>query len=767
MALHVVGAESTRPFDVVESKIHPPQLRSGVVSRTALVNRLRTAAWAPLTTICAPAGYGKTTLLAQWASRDSRPFAWLTGTDSDNDPLALVRGLAGAIDVIQPLDGHLQEIFRPLRPSSWSVAAARLGSAVRSLPAPFVLVVDDSHLLRSRDSLQALTTLIEHVSEGSTVVLAGRDTPRLPIATLRARGLLREVGEDELALSRREAQLLLRSIGVDLGRAEISELVTRCEGWAAALYLAGLSIQDESDAGEARDRIRKFRGDDTYVTDFVRLECLSDVDPESLRFLRRTSILERMCGPLCDAIVDDEGSSRELEKIDRSHLFLVRLDNRRGWYRYRRLFRDVLQRELTETEPRSIPRLHRRAADWYEAHGDSESALKHAFAGGDIERTARILTAIALPTCWSGRVATVEAWLRRFDEPSLLDRFPAVAQQGSWVHALRGRAADAERWLVAAENATAEERPPDGRSSHGPGTAVIRAAMCGEDVDRMLAEAETALAGLPPDSLLRASAQNVLGAAHLLLGQTVQADAIFAEAADEARRVGDAAAQVLAISERSLLAFDRGDGTAADAFAVEARGLVERSELAGYVTSAIALAVSARTRLRNGHLTEARGDLARAENLRPLSERSAFPWLTAQALLELAHVYLALRDRCALETLLTEIDEVLRARPDLGVLPDRVEVLRREVGMLPAETRGHLPGLTVAELRLLPLLATHLSFSEIGARLYVSRNTVKTQAISIYRRLGVSSRSDAISEADRLGLIDLTNVSSRALAITR
>ena len=461
-----------------------------------------------------------------------------------------------------------------------------------------------------------------------------------------------------------------------------------------------------------------------------------------------------MSGPVCDAVLAGAGSARELEKIERSNLFLVPLDHRRDWYRYHHLFRDLLQRELIESEPELVATLHRRAADWYEAHGDLESVLEHAYAGQDLDRVADIVTAIALPLYFSGRVATVEGWLDRFDVAEL-ERYPGVALIGGWVHALRGRRAEAEHWVEVAERGNFAGRLPDGCRSLQPWVALLRASMSCDGADQMLADAETALGDLPNDSLVRPSALIVQGAAYLFLGQIERSDEIFSRAAEEAERLGATDAGVVAISERSLIASARGDGALADALALEAKELVEAGHLEGYMTSSMALVTSARAQLRRGRWDAARTSLAKAQLLKPLLSESAFPWFGVQTRLELARAYLALRDIGGARSLLDEVREIVHDRPRLGVLSEQAEALEDEVGEMSDSADIAGMGLTGAELRLLPLLATHMSFREIGERLYVSRNTVKTQAISIYRKLGVSGRSEAIHRADELGLVEI------------
>jgi LuxR family maltose regulon positive regulatory protein len=737
------------PFDVVESKIHEPVLRSGLVSRTALINRLRATGSFPVVAVTAPAGYGKTTMLAQWAVRDPRPFAWISIDERDSDPIVLLRHLGAAIHAIEPLEPEVIEALAAPGPSIWAMAIPRLGSKI-SLSEPMVIVLDDAHVLPPGDSLEAVKVLADHIPDGSLMVLAGRAAPKLPIAAMRASGRLLEMGVEQLALTPREGQLLLRSAGADLGFEEVSKLVRECEGWPAALYLAALALR-EDETGTKAEKPLQAADRHRNIAEYFRSEHLSRLRPRALQFLRRTSVLEQMCGGLCDAVLGEEGSARELEKIERANLFLVPLDRQRVWYRYHRLFRDVLRRELAEREPNLVRVLHRRAADWYEAHGDLESAFEHARAAGDLRRAARIITTIAQPMYHGGRAATVERWLATFDDPVLLERYPAVALQGSWIHALRGRSAEAERWLQLAEIGLRKSRHPHGTAAQRSLITVIRAALCSDGVYQMIADAETALGGISRDDPLRPSALMVLGAGYVLLGQNTRADMILAEAASEAERLGATDTQVLAISERSIIAAAKNDAPTAERLAFEARELVEKASLEDYGTAAIAFAASARASLRHGDWDESRADLDKGRRFRS-SLRSGLPWVRVQTRIELARSYLALRETGAAQSLLAEIRELLRECPYVGVLVDETEALEREVEAIPE--LGGAAGLTPAELRLLPFLTTHLSFREIGEQLYVSRNTIKTQAISVYRKLGVTSRSDAIQCAARLGLVE-------------
>jgi LuxR family transcriptional regulator, maltose regulon positive regulatory protein len=739
-------APSKPAFDFLESKIQVPALRPGIVSRTALVNRLRVTTAEAAATVVAPAGYGKTTLLAQWAERDSRAFAWVTLDERDNDPIVLLRHIAAALEVDEPVEARLLDALEKPGASIWTRALPRLAKELGER-GPIVLVLDDFNLLRSRGSLEAVAALVDAETERSLLVIAGRTPPRLPLAQLRASGRLLELGVADLAMTKREAELLLRQSGVRLSDARAAELVEQCEGWPAALYLAAISIRDGAATGVEAAR---FAGDDRYLADYFRSEYLGRLRPGPLRFLRRTSVLERMSGPLCDAMLQDEGSAQELEKIERANLFLVPLDTRREWYRYHHLFRDLLQRELVEHEPELVPLLHGRAADWFEEHDDPESALEHASAAGDLDRAARLLTALVLPLYYSGRVVTLEGWFARFERAGLLERYPAVAVQGCRIHALRGRAEEAERWLEAATRGRFRGTLPDGSRTIAPWVATVRAWLGRKGAKQMVADAEMAVHGLAETSSWRAGALAAYGAALLLLGEHDRADLLLEEAAARAGEVGVTETHVVALGQRALIADERGEHELADSLCAELHELLASSAVESYVAQSVDCAATARTMLRHGRWNEARTALTAGLELAPFL--SAVPWLAIQVRLELARGFATLRDADAARQLLDDALLLLAQFPDLDALSAQAKALLQELDDAREQDGVHHAGLTRAELRLLPLLATHLTFREIAEQLFVSRNTIKTQAISVYRKLGVSSRSEAVAEAQRLGL---------------
>ena len=694
-------ARGAQPPGLVAAKLTPPATRPGAVARTALLKRLRTAE-AGVVLVVGPAGYGKTTLLAQWAAAETRRVAWLTCDARDNDPVVL---------------------------------GAHVAAALGSSPEPVLLVLDGVDCIQSRQSVAALAALIDRLPPAATVALSGRVPPRLPLAALHRRRGVQTIGAAELAFSGREARLLLAA--GELDEEERDAVIEACEGWPAALSLAALSARSH---GSVTTRPTPFSGTDRYLADYLSSEHLEGLRPAELRFLRRTAVLPELSAALCDAVLKDAGAKAALARIARSNPFLFPVEGRPGWFRVHGLLRDVLQRELRELEPRLAPALDRRAAVWHEQRGELEHALDHALAADDLDRVAQLVDALALPLSANGRLATVEGWLERLDERSLAHQ-PVLAVHACRVHALRGRAAEAERMLALAERGA--RRAGREATRLRPRLLVLRAALCRGGPRRMLADARAARALLVRRSRWHIAATELAAHALLLLGADAEADALLGETIDAAARTKLEETQMTALSQRSLLAHAHGDDARADVLAAAALELAKSERLAGSPTRALALAAAASSALHHRRWGEARELLAAAEPARALLTE-ALPWLAVGARLELARGYATLGDAPAAAALLDEADAVLQARPDLGVLSDQARALRRELQTTGVERTGDRFGLTPAELRLLPLLATHLSFREIADELDVSRNTVKTQAISIYRRLGVSGRSEAI-----------------------
>jgi LuxR family transcriptional regulator, maltose regulon positive regulatory protein len=736
-------------FEVLEAKLRAPQGRGGAVPRTALIDLLeeRPSAF-PVVFVSAGPGWGKTTLLAQWDARSQRPFAWVSVDEGDNDPIVLLTYVATALDRVAKLDPGVFEALASPGASLEGQVVPRIGAALAELDQPVVLVVDDLHLLDHTACLDAIASLARHVRDGSQLALSARGRPPLPLGSLRARGLAREVGPDELRLDEAEAGRLLSAAGLDLEEAEVAELTAHTEGWSAGLYLAALSAKA---TGAGANGPTAFRGDDSFLADYLRSELLARLPPGELRFLTRTSILVRMSGPLCDAVLDASGSAAELESLESSNLFVVALDRNRQWYRYHHLFQELLRSELERAEADLVPRLLARASGWCEANGQPEAAIGYAQEAGDVDRVAQLVALNSLPAYQSGRSATVERWLRWLEEHGGGERDAAVAVIAGLYNAISGRAAEADRWSDAAERASYEGTLPDGSASIDAWRALLRAQRCRQGVARMRADAELAVATLARGSQFWPNALLLLGVARLMAGEVDEADELFADVVEEGVALGAADGVAVALSERAAIAVGRGAWVQAEELTNRAVRFVRQTRTEEYTTSAIVHALAARVALHRGDAPGAEDFLARAQRQR-LRLTHALPHLATQTRLELARAYLMRADAAGVSTMLREIDAILRRQPDLGTLGGQADELRASLTTMRAEAPG-ASTLTEAELRLLPYLGTHLSFREVGERLFVSRHTVKSHAMAVYRKLNVTSRNEAVERSRALGLL--------------
>jgi LuxR family transcriptional regulator, maltose regulon positive regulatory protein len=730
-------------FELSESKFQPPAARPGIVARTALVDRL-VAAQAPAITVVAPPGYGKTTLMAQWAERIGPRVAWVSCDEKDNDPVVLLSALAVALDRIEPVD---PAIFWALASSGADITVVpRFVSAITLMQRPVTVVLDHAEAVTNKQCLSTIAELVLHLPPGWQFALASRAGVPLPAARLRAQGGIVEISAGDLAMGPLEASFLLKGAGAEVSEAGIHDLLQQTEGWPAGLYIAALAMKSGTRRSESGFTLT---GDDIFMGDYLRSELLDRVSAAEASFLVRTSVLDRMCGPLCDAILDEKGSARALDRMESRNLLVVPLDRRREWYRYHHLLRELLQSELRRREPELVADLHFRAAAWFEANGMPEAAVEHAHAAGDYDRLARLVLGLQQRVWASGRVETVLRWMEWLLDVTSAEHYGAIAVHGSLIFALLGRPAEAERWAASAERASPAGILPDGSTMEGT-LAYLRAILCRDGVGEMRRNAQIAWEGLSPASPYRATMLYTQGISYLLEGDPARADPIFARAVEVAAGAGSQPLAALILAEQCGVAADRHNWPEVTALARRAVAIVEDGCLGDYWTSALVYAWATRAALHRRDVPQARFYLGRASRLRPLLTY-VLPVVSVQALLEMACSYMTLADPGGAAAVLAQAHDILQQRPDLGVLPQLAAGLESKLATIKAGAVG-ASSLTAAELRLLPLLSTHLSFREIGERLFVSSHTVKTQAYSAYRKLGVSSRSDAVARARELGL---------------
>jgi LuxR family maltose regulon positive regulatory protein len=694
--------------------------------------------------VTAPAGYGKSTLLAQWAAVESRHVAWVSLDRFDDDPAHLLALLASAFARVTSEESDLIADMGGLGVSTLGRAAPRLASALRSSPVPFVLMLDDLHELRSTACHDVLSVVISGIPEGSQLVAASRsEQPHLP--RFRASNDALELGAGDLALDAAGAEQVFAEAHVSLSHEEAAAVTERTEGWPVGLYLAAVIAQDTGDEGKA------VTGDDRYVTDYLYRELLVHLSEGVQRFLRRTAVLDHLCASLCDALLDESRGQERLRDLEAANLFLVALDRRRQWYRYHSLFREFLLGELRRVEPELISKLHLRAADWYEANGSPSMAVEHLLSTTERDRCVQLVSALVLPTYEAGQMSTVQRWLSALGDSTIAE-YPPLAVLAGWVAVLTGQTTEAQRWAAVVDGATYGQVPLDGTASFDSSRAMLRAATCGSGPEDAVSDAGFAVAQEPPWSPWRDTALCLSAEAHLLTGQVDQARALFAEASSVAARLSNPDSLILCKSELALLDMDVGRWRSASEHLELALAAIDDGRMQDYATSVLAFAGAARLAVHHGDLKEADRQLTRAMRARP-SCTFVLPFLAVRLRLQLAKVYWSTGDHATARHLLREMDDILRRRPALGALVDQVSAFR---GILTSSaTIGPTGGspLTPAELRLLPYLQTHLTIREIGERLFVSRNTVSSEVASIYRKLGVSSRNAAVQQATTIGLL--------------
>jgi LuxR family maltose regulon positive regulatory protein len=666
--------------------------------------------------------------------------------ERDNDPAVLLTYIAVALNGIEPID---PAVFQALASSGAGLEVPRrLVSAINGMDRPVALVLDHFEAVTNRECHDSIAALALGLTKGSQLAIGSRNGLPLPTARLRAQGGIVEVGVDDLAMGEHEVPSLLAGAGIALADADLRELVRTTEGWPVGLYLAALAVR----AGASpRARGVTFTGDDRFMGDYLRSEILDRVSRAEVSFLTRTSILDRLCGRLCDAPTGGKLSSATLEELERRNLLVVPLDRRREWYRYHHMFRELLASELRLREPEVVNDLHLRAAAWYEANGLPEAAIDHAQAAGDADWVARLVLQVANPVWASGRADTVLRWMEWFEANGLVERYPAIAVHGALMLALVGRPGGAEELAAAAERTSATGTLADGNTMEAT-VAYLRTLLCRDGVEEMRRDARIAMAGLSPASPYRAAMLHAEGVSFLLEGDPDRADAILMRAVDTATRAGMLPFVPVVLAERGIAAIARDDWVDARTLAERAVAIMESGQFDDYWTSALVYAWAARVALQRGDLPQGRELVSRAARLRPLLNY-ALPVVSVQALLEMAGTYIALADQGGAGAVLRQAHDIFQQRPSLGFLPQRAHELRGKLDTIRAGALG-ASSLTAAELRLLPLLSTHLSFPEIGERLHVSRHTIKTQAISIYRKLGVSSRSETINQMHEVGLLE-------------
>lgn len=743
---------AARPL--IQSKLEAPVPRERVSRRELL--ELCAGPPRKLTLIRAPAGWGKSTLLADWHALESetRRFAWVALDGADNDPVRFWTYLIHGLRTLDPSAGEISlPMLRAPRVSVVEDVLPALCNELTALPHRGVLVLEDYHLVTNPEIDEGLSFFLEHLPQTLELVLSSRSEPALPLARLRARGELAEIDAQQLRFSEEEADLFLNDLhGLGLDREDVVRLRELTEGWAAGLYLATLTIRGRASAHEL---IEAFAGDNRHVVDYLSAEVLAGLPEEMRGFLLHTSILERLCASLCDAVMDQTGSVLILDELERSNFFLIPLDTKREWYCYHHLFRELLRHELALADPEHAPTLHRRASVWHRESGLASEAIYHATAAGDVADASELILRHWIEARDSARLETLLAWLDGLPSEAVASDARLCLVKATTLQEV-GRIAEAKQWLEAAS-----EGAPDGSLLAGPASVASGVAASRAINQYFLGDvrgiADTARPALdleePGSDYWRSALLTTFGVSVFLGGEGQTAAGLLDEAVTSSEQSGHFLALIHALGWCAVVHAEVGEADRANRI-LDDTDVLLRSETGLTKYFGMSMAHVARGKLLEGQgrLREADEALARGIEL---ARRGDAKFDLSYGLLTYAGVKGSLGDRRAAKDMLREARQAAEACVDPGVLPELVARVERRLRLVSgrASRTPYEEDLSERELAVLRLLATDLTQREIGQALYVSFNTVKTHVKSIFRKLDVATRPDAVSRARELRLL--------------
>ncbi len=735
---------------LIEPKLLPPRIQPGMLRRERLLQMLGSDGGPALTVINAPVGYGKTTLLRSWCTERPEPVVWITLDAADDDPARLWTHIATAVERIAHGLGQSALTSLNVRGVPIETPVDELMNGLVAYGRPLVIVLDDLHAVKSETSLRAIGHAIKRLPPNARLLVSTRSDPAISLARLRARGALTEIRARELAFTVEETRELMLREDIALSSTSVELLTERTEGWPAGCYLAALWLRDLNNQDEG---VRAFAGSARHVADYLADEVLATLAPETRDFLVRTSALGRFTPELCDAVLRREDSAVLLAEVSRSNQLLVALDARGGWYRYHHLFRELLQLELARED---ACELHLGAAAWYRAEGLIEDAIEHAAAAGDAETVAELLVENDREFVWGGRITQFLAWLRRLPSELLLQH-PSLPAAGAVAAALLGRPEVEVRRLLGIAERARKERP----QLWSPYVEVIvestRAALIERgDVGAAVGHARRAVAAAASGAtVLSTGTLASLTQALFFAGDLAEARRIALQAVEHPDALDNPEGYVGSLGLLALLDAEEGRSESAEAWARQALSFARARFQARLWTASLAHLGLALALTATGSLDQAEREALRGEQLRRAPQPSVGH---AHALLVLAQVRIA---RSRLAPALKDLEHARRAIaefPDPGRLPAIAATVQQDL----AAARAHVGAShmveqpSAAELSVLGCLARGLSRREIAAELYISLNTVKTHIRELYRKLGATSREEAVAHAEAQGLLDLS-----------
>lgn len=740
---------------ILATKLHIPLLRPDTVLRQRLIKRLDASLHGKLTLVSAPAGFGKTTLITEWLSSKQHSAAWLSLDEADSDLSRFLTYVVSTLQLIAPQVGtSILNLLASPQPPPINTLLTALLNDIATLSHHIVLVLDDYHIVDSTDIDSALEFLIDNLPSQMHLVITTREDPGFPLARLRARGQLTELRAMDLRFTSDEiAELLNSGMGLSISPDDVVALEHRTEGWIAGLQLAAISMQGVSDKSSF---IQTFTGSHHFVLDYLIEEVLSQQPQHIHEFLLKTSILDRMCGSLCDGIVEDKNHNATdiLESIRQANLFLIPLDNERRWYRYHHLFGDLLRKRLEQASDIDINTLHLRASAWYEKNDFEVRAFHHAVQAGDIERVERLIEGNGTPLYLRGGVTPILKWFGSLP-PATLDERPSLLVTYAMASTVSGQQINhVEDRLQTAEIAL-QDNLHDARNRHLMGQiATVRGmlAFSRGDIEGMLLQSNLALELLYPDSVsMRLFALWTKGLAHQHRGEHATASKAFAETASTSEATGNTMMALAAFTGLGQL--QEADHQHHQALASYQRVLSLVGEPPWSMACEACLGL-ARIHYMWNDLYQAEHYAQQGLELGRQLENVSTP---IECCLVLARVQIAKGDLDGAAFTLAESERLIEQRG----FTDKLPLVDTEKSRLQASAQGNstpasqplIEPLSERELEVLRLIAAGCSNREIGQRLFLALDTIKGHNRRIYGKLGVSRRTEAIARAQELGLL--------------
>jgi LuxR family maltose regulon positive regulatory protein len=728
-------------------KFRSPRLRPGLVGRPRLTKQL-VKARGTLVVVAAPPGFGKSTLLAQWEAADPRRFAFVSLEPSDNDPLELWNGVVTAVRQVVPSFGaSVEPMLQSVGGTAVGPLVDRVAAELDQLDEPVVVVLDDYHVIHNPACHASVEALTAHPASETPLAVSTRSDPPVPLGRLRASGELVELRGSDLAFTRAETEEALNgTMGLGLSAGELEILDGCTEGWPAGLQLAALGLQASADRQQF---LSSFGGSNRHIVDYLSEVVLDSLDEDARRFLLQTSILSELSGPLCDAVTGRDDSARLLDSLQRSNVFVIPLDDQRQWYRYHHLFGELLREQLTLTIPGQAAGLHRAAAAWFAGAGRSDEAIRHAIAADNLPAAGDLVVSGWVSRVASGRLTTVLGWLGQFPRGHVSGN-ASLSVISAWVNGLLGHDAAARQ---AVEDLLAADSPgplPDGSHTVEHAAALFLSLfLLKSDVDELRAASR----------LVREFRGELRPEFQPVAAFSLGVGAFFGADPEEARAELERAIELATAFGIWIVVID------ALGFSIQVALMQHRTEDAETLASSLVelsgthglqdlphvgyyLASAGAAMARSGRLEE--GDELLGRGIGQLAHWS--PLLAGHARLMRAPVRRQLGDAEGARNLIDQARDLLAECASTGIIGDLLPQVARALSASPR--RGEdWSELTDRELSVLGLLEQGLSQREIASQLFLSFHTVHSHAKSIYIRLGVTSREEAIERARELDLL--------------